>query len=196
MNKLARWIPLLVVSLAAVACGSKVEDHGTSGGGQGGGGGTECSPTAACPQGSFCDYADNRCGQGDLTGSCRPAPVSHCSAPQLACGCDGVVAASCDGAIGFGNAVDIAPPETCAAPAGTFACGDFFCGPIESQYCQGVLNLDTCAMDYTCVPIPADCNGSPSCACITTVDDLMSCDGDTTTGITGLLPGGDSPTCP
>src|SRR4051812_48164122 len=42
-----------------------------------GGGGTNvvtCSPSAPCDQGFFCDYDDDRCGQGEKTGVCRPGP--------------------------------------------------------------------------------------------------------------------------
>lgn len=192
----------VLVSVGVFACGPSVQS-GTGGGGAGGGGagaggggpGT-CSPTDPCPQGSFCDYADDQCGKGDPKGTCAVSPVSDCSPAPMACGCDGVVGMSCDGSVGLGISVDIAPPETCPAPAGYFLCGEIYCDLSGGQYCQGSLNLDSCGEDYGCAPIPAACSAAPTCDCLMMTDGVFTCDGDAAQGLTGLLPGGDSPSCP
>jgi hypothetical protein len=197
----------VVVSVGVLACGSSIQTGtggggagaggaGAGGAGAGGGGPAGCSPTDPCPQGSFCDYADDQCGKGAPTGTCAVSPVSDCGQAPLACGCDGVIAMSCGGAVGLGASVDIGPPETCPAPAGYFLCGDVYCSLSSSQYCQGSLNLDTCGEDHGCAPIPTACLGTPTCGCLTMAEGLISCAGDATQGLTGLLPGGDSPSCP
>lgn len=216
MKKLSTFAFLFMSlgSLCAVACGpssgGNTGGSGGTGGGAagttetggggtaetGGGGASGCSPSKPCAQGYFCDYPDDLCGQGKATGACVEAPVSDCGPAPRACGCDGVVGESCYGAVGLGDAVDIASPDQCEVPAGAFVCGHFYCDPAEGQYCQGSLNLTTCGEDYTCAPIPSACADNPTCDCITAEDYLITCSGDAMTGITGDLPGGDSRQCP
>src|SRR5262249_9393893 len=76
-----------------------------------------CSAAAPCAAGTYCAYADTRCGTNETTGYCRSSPASCTSDVTHAyCGCDRqTYAGSCGSAV---NRVDLnSSVPGCAPPA-------------------------------------------------------------------------------
>lgn len=92
-----------------------------------------CDPATPCPDGFWCDYADDKCGTGEPTGVCTPRMAGGCGEDdRRTCSCGGVVPILCPGVV----APDLAEPELCSD--GTFACGDLQCQSYL-EYCETVL---------------------------------------------------------
>ncbi len=143
-----------------VECG---EVGATTGSGQppikscGGGDFGECDAT------EYCAFSDGVCGTQDPIGECHPRPTNCDASYQPVCGCDDQVHGNpCDAMM---NGWDLSALGSCAIPAGTFPCGAHFCS-IATEVChesdegdspQPTPNL------YRCDPLPAACDGKPSC---------------------------------
>lgn len=162
---------------------------GASGDGPSGGGGV-CGGVARtpCSATQFCDYADNGCGIGEQTGTCKPrpdlCPVSATGAPGIVatptCACDGMIYGSqCEAARA---GVDINEHGTCDVPAGRFACGTTQCF-LASQYCKRQPHTggpDT----FSCVALPAECSRNPGCGCLASEACSNLCGGSSAAGMT------------
>ena len=147
--------------------GDGASDDGSSGGGSvcGGPGHAPCSAT------EYCDYADNGCGVGDLTGTCKPRPdVCPVNAtggtPAIVatptCACDGnIYGNECDAnRAGF----DVNAHGTCDVRNGLFACGTTQC-LVATQYCRRQPHSkgpDT----FSCLALPSACSSNQGCACL------------------------------
>lgn len=137
----------------------------------------------ACGATEYCDYADNGCGIGNQSGTCkaRPTecPLDTAFVAMPTCACDGKVYGSdCDA---FRNGVDVNAHGTCSLDAGRFACGYQQC-LLATQYCKRE-RLPAAADLFTCVGIPT-CTGAPSCACLAAQPCGSSCSGDSRVGLT------------
>ncbi|MCA9661110.1 MAG: hypothetical protein KC486_22405 [Myxococcales bacterium] len=138
-------------------------DSGSGGEGEPAGEGEPCSLALPCAAGLFCDYADDRCGQGEELGLCAPPPI-ECDdlSDTRYCGCDGAVHLTpCDV---MDAGLDVSALGQCEPPEGAFACAGSpeICG--EGQACMhavsdgGVLTiacttagLDGCGLDCGCI---------------------------------------------
>lgn len=142
--------------------------------GDGAPGGSVCGGIthATCSATQYCDYADNGCGIGDQTGTCKPRPevcpvnATGAAPPAIVatptCACDGKIYGNdCDA---FRAGFDINAHGTCDVPAGDFACGDTQCS-LASQYCRRQPH-STGPDTFSCATLPPACSGSPGCACL------------------------------
>jgi hypothetical protein len=152
------------------ASSTGADTDATSSTGESGSGGLEpagedapCSLALPCADGLFCDYADDRCGQGEEFGQCA-APPSQCEdlSDNRYCGCDGAVHPTpCDV---MEAGLDVSALGQCEPPEDTFACvaSPEICG--KGQACmhivsdQGVLTsactqagLGGCDLDCGCI---------------------------------------------
>lgn len=154
-----------------LACGGRdaASDAGAGDGASGDGtAGVPCSGLghAPCSATEYCDYADNGCGVGDLTGSCKPrpdlCPISATIVATPTCACDGMIYSSeCDA---NQAGVDVNAHGTCDVPAGQFACGTTRCFT-ATQYCRRQPHTkgpDT----FACLPLPPTCSGNVGCPCL------------------------------
>jgi hypothetical protein len=90
-------------------------------------------------------------------------------APGKACGCDGKLYDSECAA----NQAGVGLSMGCALPAGSFACGPFFCD-VATEYCVVRMQPDeTSPTGHECRSFPAACGMSPDCACIQ--NDVSGC---------------------
>ncbi|HVY44526.1 MAG TPA: hypothetical protein VHB21_01555 [Minicystis sp.] len=151
-----------------------------------------CSAAVPCSDDAYCDYADDRCGTGDETGTCRPRPHA-CSGGSAAqrCGCDGHLHEE-DGSTEFNSCfvnlagADLAVDGRCDMP-GWLSCGSqlvepgvegFYCvtfpkrkGPeaqhalylLDPSACDGIVTCDCFAAFVAAHPDEAPC-ASPTCA--------------------------------
>ena len=120
----------------------------------------QCSPTVPCAAGEYCDYPDDRCGQG-MAGTCKPKPTGCDLLYAPVCSCDGSVAGNACAAMAGGT--DVNKNGGCTPPMDTFACGDVFCA-FGSEYClRGVSDVGGEPDSYGCKPLPAQCQ---SCSCV------------------------------
>lgn len=162
--------------------GDDAPGDGAPGGVCGGPARTPCSAT------EYCDYTDNGCGIGDLTGHCKPrpdlCPVSATGTPAViatpTCACDGTIYSSeCDAnRSGF----DINAHGTCEVPAGQFACGTTRC-TIATQYCRRQPHTqgpDT----FNCLALPTTCSGNAGCPCLESQPCGKLCAGTAAGGMT------------
>jgi hypothetical protein len=118
-----------------------------------------------CTGTQFCDWSSNRCGGLDATGSCQARPQGCTTIYAPVCACDGQVYASACDANAAGQ--DVSDSAGCTPPAGMFGCGHMFCAH-GTQYCQATIGgAAGLPGSYACQPLPAACNGTPSCACLT-----------------------------
>jgi Kazal-type serine protease inhibitor domain len=144
-----------------------------------GGGGTGACNGVTCAADQFCERFS--CGEGQ--DECTPRPASCTSDGPRVCGDDGVVYASTCAAAKAGHSTG----DGCTAPAGTFACGAYFCEP-SSEYCQttesscgpALLQCQPYPEFCTTVP-PSDCScliGSVACSAGNTIDSTCTQMGD------------------
>ena len=151
--------------------------------------GSSCGGLAhvPCSATEYCDYADNSCGVGELTGTCKPRPdVCPLSAggPAIAatptCGCDNTIhGGECDtNRDGF----DVNAHGACPVPAGSFACGYTQC-VIAAQYCRRQPH-STGPDTFNCVALPAACSSNQGCACLATQPCGNACGGTAAAGLT------------
>lgn len=183
-------ITLLGLVLLA-ACGgnshSGPDASGPTGDASGGGGGSCGGPAhLACGTAEYCDYADNGCGIGDRTGTCKPRPdLCPLILARPTCACDGkIYQGECDA---YQAGVDLNAHGTCTLPAGSFACGYVQC-PLASSYCER-LPQASAADVYTCIALPAACTAQPAtCECLAGETCGKTCAGNATVGLTLTCP--------
>jgi hypothetical protein len=134
-----------------------------------------------CNTSTYCDYMDNRCGDGVGTGMCRTR-VQVCAAViDQVCGCDGQIYNTVCAASAAG--VDIDETGGCAAPSGTFACGPRFCMK-GTQFCERTFGGPAgAAGGFICRPLPSACTTPATCACLS----ATTCGGTCTMSSAGDL---------
>jgi hypothetical protein len=137
-----------------------------------------------CGELEYCDYADDRCGDDDAWGVCRPRPEGCGGDYSPVCGCDGAVHPNACSAAGAGADLDIS--GGCTPPEGAFACGPRFCD-LDLQYCT-VTHPGVCCSppSYHCADLPEACGVTPSCDCVDDDDDFgdsCDCAGDGASGL-------------
>ena len=144
--------------------------------------GTACGgpARAQCKALEYCDYADNGCGIGDQTGTCkrRPdaCPLAIIASPT--CACDArIYNSECEAAA---SGFDLNAHGTCDVAPGRFTCGYLQC-EIATQYCRREPHLSS-EETFTCAPL--SCTGTPSCACLAKERCGNACMGDSTVGLT------------
>jgi hypothetical protein len=182
-----RLLWLGFVFLAACGGGGRGGLDGGDGGGDDGGTGGVCGGLAGgrCSATEYCDFADNGCGVGDQTGTCkrRPAACPKVVLGAPTCGCDGrVYAGDCPT---YSAGTDLNAHGTCDLAAGRFACGYTQCD-LATQYCQRQPQPGA-AETFVCVALPA-CTGAPSCTCLKAQPCGNTCTGDATVGLTLTCP--------
>lgn len=120
-----------------------------------------CTELMSCGPGQYCKVPDYTCGTGSLPGKCEPIP-SSCPASDPVCGCGGTTYPSQCAAAAAG--VDLSIAGNCSAPAGTFACGPYFC-KAGSEICRHTLDLTKklAQSSYACITPPAGC--ASGCGC-------------------------------
>jgi hypothetical protein len=164
--------------------GAPADGSSGSGGVCGGRGQMSCSAT------EYCDYADNGCGVGDLTGTCKPRPdvcpvnATGAAPPAIVatptCACDGKIYSNdCDA---FRAGFDVNAHGTCNVPAGEFACGTTQC-TLATQYCRRqphTKGSDT----FSCVALPAGCSDNQGCSCLQAQPCGNLCAGTSAAGMT------------
>ena len=135
---------------------------GASGRGGADGGGVTCgSPATVCSGSQYCYVPRHDCISG---GSCQTRPAACTTASDPICACDGRIYDSPCLANMAGQ--DESDRGGCTPPTGTFACGPRFCSQ-KAEYCliTNILN-GVSPGGYTCMPLPASCGTTPTCACI------------------------------
>lgn len=193
-------LPLLGL-VFLLACGgsshsaSDAGGDGAPGDGTSGGSGSVCGSFAPtpCSATEYCDYADNGCGIGDRTGTCKPRPdLCPVSAngvlPEIiatpTCACNSMTYSSeCDAnRAGF----DVNAHGTCDVPAGQFACGTTRC-IIATQYCRR--QPHTSGPDtFSCIGLPPACSGNQGCNCLDAQPCGNTCTGASAAGMTLTCP--------
>ncbi|MDC3955731.1 hypothetical protein KEG38_17840 [Polyangium jinanense] len=178
----------------ADSCGQGGAGGSSSSSGVGGmGGGSSGAPCGGfaglmCGPGEWCDYPNDRCGDTDLTGICKPRPEGCPDAYFPTCACDGMVYGNpCDAAQAGHDVSDLG---NCEPPEGLFPCGHNFCDK-ATEYCQKTTSDVAGYPDsYHCEPIPAACGSTPNCACLNDPCFQFSCDSLSGGGILVTCPGG------
>jgi hypothetical protein len=146
----------------------------TQTGGKGGSPGTGGSSvstlcgTAPCSSTEYCDRGGlGACLKGDVTGTCKPRPVTCLAISNLVCGCDGK---SYDNACAASAAgTDVATTGACKSPTGK-ACGSRGLPQCpQNEYCdwQGQGMCGRADAPGVCVPFPNLCTKelAPVCGC-------------------------------
>ncbi|MDI1478477.1 hypothetical protein [Polyangium sp. y55x31] len=154
---------------------------GSSGAACGGFAGTVCGPD------EWCDFPNDRCGDTDLTGICKPRPSGCPDAYFPTCACDGTVYGNpCDAAQAGQDVSDLG---NCMPPEGRFSCGHNFCD-LATEYCQKTTSdVGGYPDSFHCEPLPAGCN-PPLCGCLNDPCVQFSCDDTSSGGILVTCPGG------
>jgi len=142
--------------------------------------GRQCRPT------EYCDFANNQCGAGDQTGTCKPRPeVCLLIAGPPLCACNGKTYLNECEVNAAGS--DLNARGTCEVPSGLFACGYIQCDA-QTQYClheHHPSGPDT----FSCPMLPATCSPHhPTCGCLAQEPCGNSCTGDATAGLTLTCP--------
>jgi len=121
-----------------------------------------CAATLPCPLGSYCQVQDASCGGRDLLGHCEPIPASCGGGGPAVCACNGqTYPNSCQAALAK---QDISAVDACTAPAGTFACGGYFCSTAGELCLQVDTPSDLVKHHYQCVPKTGACqSGCAGC---------------------------------
>ncbi|HEX3482236.1 MAG TPA: hypothetical protein VHT91_44780 [Kofleriaceae bacterium] len=176
-----------------LACGSShsASDAGPGDGASGdGSSGAACGgPGHACAATEYCDYADNGCGVGALTGTCKARPdVCPVSATGTTPGIVATPTCACDGNI-YSNecdanraGFDVNAHGTCDVRTGVFACGTTQC-LVATQYCRRQPHT-TGPDTFNCLALPAGCTTSGGCACLSTQPCGNTCAGTSAAGMT------------
>lgn len=168
------------------------DGDGAPGDGSSGSGGSVCGGFAhtPCSATEYCDYADNGCGIGDQTGTCKPRPdvcpvnATGAAPPALVatptCACDGkIYGSACEAArVGF----DVNAHGTCDVPAGSFACGTTQC-LVATQYCRRQPHT-TGPDTFSCLGLPSGCSGNQGCTCLASQPCGTACAGTAAAGMT------------
>ena len=170
--------------------GGAASGGGSSGGSAGAGGSSAapCSPAQPCAADEYCDYPDDRCGEG-VSGKCQPRPVPCDLAYVPVCACDGQTHGNACGARAAG--ADLNAKGGCPPPVGMFVCGPRFCLAAPKQYCQhAVSDVGGTADEYICKAAPEECAFAPSCGCVKNEPCGAGCTGDKMGNMTLTCPGG------
>jgi hypothetical protein len=134
-------------------------------GGTGGAGGAVCggSPDIPCAGGLVCDInTPNQCGSGSVTGRCIPLPTGCTADFNPVCGCNGQTYSNdCERA----NArAQLDHVGACGAATSCASCN------VATTYCQVTVGgIPGSTPFYGCLPLPAGCGSTPSCACLASV---------------------------
>jgi hypothetical protein len=137
-----------------------------------------------CAANEYCDYADNDCGIGDRTGTCKPRPEACPAVVIPSCACDGKVYTN--DCLAYVAGFDLSAHGTCVPPRGDFNCGYRVCD-LGTQYCKHEIKPPD-PDSFSCVPLPTACRTTPSCACLAGEPCGASCDGDAIVGLTLSCP--------
>ncbi len=145
-----------------------------------------CSKSQPCGSNEYCDYPDDRCGEG-MDGTCKPRPQGCGLLYAPVCACNGSVAGNSCSAMASGS--DVNKNGTCSPPEDTFSCGDVFCA-YGTEYClRGVSDVGGEPDSYSCHVIPTGCSPA-SCGCMTNEPCGQWCDAAADGSITLTCPGG------
>lgn len=167
-----------------MACGTNNDAQDAPGDGPpgepcGGLAGLKCGAT------EYCDFVNNRCGDGDQQGTCKPRPQA-CPlviGPPI-CGCDGQVhTGEC---AAYVTGTDLNASGRCPLESTQFACGYAQC-ELAMQYCQHTRPASGPEV-FACVSLPSTCAGGPSCGCLTGEPCGTRCTGDAQSGLTLTCP--------
>lgn len=148
---------------------------------------SSCSPSVPCSNSEYCDYPDDRCGEG-AKGVCKPRPNGCDLLYAPVCTCNGTQAGNECGA--YAGGVDVSVLGNCPPPPDTFACGSKFCDG-TFQYClHSVSDVGGIPDSYSCEPIPAGCASKATCACVKQQPCGDWCTTDGAGNVTLTCPGG------
>ena len=112
---------------------------------------------------SYCNYPRNSCGVIDEGGFCSTRPTSCPTETELVCGCDGrIYSNECvAAALGFDLSINV-----CPRVEGFYRCGYRYC-ETGVEYCRFTIpSVLSEPVINECVPLPAACGGTASCACL------------------------------
>lgn len=147
----------------------------SAGGASGAGGAQVCSalPLIACPAGQICDDdTPNRCGAGAELGHCIVLPGVCGTDYNPVCGCDGrTYSNDCTRQMAR---VQLDRAGACGGQGGSAGGAGGGSGDCRSctgaHYCQ-LTTSDSSdrAVIQMCLPLPAECGSTPSCACLASV---------------------------
>jgi hypothetical protein len=156
----------------------------------GGGGSGACGSlyNVPCAPGDFCSYPFKTCLGKDVWGTCVPRPGGCPKNLDPVCGCDQKVYDN--ECLANQAGVDVNDNGGCMAPSGEFGCGAHFCA-LPGYYCEEIFSdVSSIPSTYTCKPLPADCGGTGSCACLSVVMCGSNCMQTFDGGYTVICPGG------
>ena len=176
------------VCLLFPACGGSVTEGAPTGGGAAGSGvvdggpsdvtvmetdgsdaSTPCGEHLFCGADEYCLVSNHSCTGKSSKYKCAVRPVS-CPTDDGAhgpvCGCDGSIYSGTCAAMMAG--VDVST-TSCPSLDGMFRCGERYCRA-GLEYCDVIDAMGfggpSVANGFQCVPYPAKCGGTPSCACL------------------------------
>lgn len=137
-----------------------------------------------CPAGQYCDFADDLCGSGIITGTCVPVPDCGTLGVDYICTCKmQAVKTTCPG--GNSTGVDWYRKGGCdAAVAGGnyFGCGYRYCVR-GKEFC----NSSSGGSQFECVSYKSTCM-TDSCQCASMLAPSCTCDGSPDAGILMTCP--------
>jgi len=179
------WRVVVAAALLAGACSSDLKGDAGAGG-RLGVVGDPCTQTSCDRAQYYCEFTSKVCAG---TGYCAAAPLDCTGFGRPVCGCDGLVHVNECFTNGQGRS-DVSDVGGCTPPAGTFACGRFFCAH-GTEYCSRLLSPSSPEPGmFQCLSLPGQCGATPTCACVPgnfgfTCTCAASSDGDLTSNCTG-----------
>lgn len=173
--------------------GGNTSSGGSTGGTTGGTGGATtgkmCGGIAGiqCAADEYCDFPDDQCGAADGAGECKPRPQGCPDIYMPVCMCNGMVGGNDCDAQAQGQDMNVL--GGCTPPDGMMACGAHFCDK-SMYYCQRTTSDVVGYPDsFSCMPLPADCGATPTCACLANENCSDMC-AEADGGLTLTCPGG------
>ncbi|WAS95810.1 hypothetical protein [Nannocystis punicea] len=119
---------------------------------------------AMCGPDEWCDWSDDRCGEGVGRGTCRPRPPPCNLVLRYTCACDGKVYGNECAAQQHG--VDVAAGGGCEVPKWLRPCGYNYCEAEPVGYCAEMLPAARGeASTFKCERFPWNC-AAHDCSCI------------------------------
>ena len=199
MTRLSAGLVAAILSVSFLGCSSSTSTSaagGNGGGGSGGSGGeagaSSCTTTDGCAADEYCDFPDDRCGDGEA-GVCEKRGEACSDGALIICSCDGKAEyAGCQTLNGFDQNIDATTCTDLSAPLEeVFACGDRFCRTGVS-YCQRAVSDVSDEPDvYSCEFLPSACpDTGATCACLTGEPCGSICDDAGAGAVTLTCPGG------